>query len=107
MGAVVKMSKTVKCYNYNRTLEMLGIKDYDGINMFVELLRKHEVEIFQPPYCKRTSGPTRRPEHYIKTNKWFDEYMKGKNLFSVIQGGKQVKSTYKKYDEKKVNLFVL
>jgi hypothetical protein len=68
--------KNISCYNYNSLLRMLGITKYSVEHEdFIKLITSYNCFIFQPPYVKITSGPTRRPDQYVSTNKLFDKYI--------------------------------
>jgi hypothetical protein len=42
---------------------------------FLKMITSYNLFIFQPPYMKSTSGPTRRPEYYITTCRELDLYV--------------------------------
>jgi hypothetical protein len=42
---------------------------------FIKMLTGFGCFIFQPPYSKITSGPTRRPDQYVSTCKDLDQYI--------------------------------
>ena len=70
------MIKKVRCYNYERLLTMLDIKKHSEKHSdFINIITSYECFIFQPPYIKATSRPTRRPEYYISSCKELDEYV--------------------------------
>ena len=55
---------------------MLNIKKHSKEHGdFINLITGLGCFIFQPPYIKATSGPARRPDHYISTCKELDEYV--------------------------------
>lgn len=94
------MIKSVKCYNYSRVIRMLNINHpnkMEELNDFLLYLDSINCEIFQPSYIKATSGPVRRPELYIKTNKVFDEFMKKQGTFAILKET-YVKPTYRNYE---------
>ena len=100
------MIKSVKCYNLISVTDMLGftLDKYKEYDEFLKLIHDNGVVVFTPPFYP--NGPTRRPFTYLKTNKWFDDYISKNNVMSVLKGnGKIAKPTYRKYEIKKEGLF--
>lgn len=101
MGAIVKMSNTVKCYHFTRITAMLGIWEAgfsDELDKFLTLIRANGVEVFQPPRTPGSGRARKRPETYLKANPWFDQYMREQNTWAVLKGKTPVKPGYKKYE---------
>lgn len=88
----------VRCYNFKRVLYLLDFKTEEQITLFRKLLELNDCVVFQPPFSRITSGPTKRPDYYIKSNSWFENYIKGQNTFGVLKGKRVVTHAYKKYE---------
>ena len=100
MGTTTKI-KSVKCYNFNRVLQLLELDNhmkYEAMESFVERLYNNGCRIFTPPHY-RGPGVMRHPEQYILTNSWFDKFMSEQNTWAVLKGKSPVKPGYKKYQE--------
>lgn len=87
--------KKVKCYNFNNVIKIIGV---ETINEFKDFLKVNDCEIFYPYKSSGSGRARKKPELYIKTNSYFDKWIKGKNLFNVIQGKQIIKPSYVKYD---------
>lgn len=85
---------------------MLGIRENSvEHSKFLKLLEENSVETFQPPYSKITTGPTRRPDRYLKSNRWLDKYIKDNNLVARLSDRIPVNPSYKNYEENVIRLF--
>lgn len=99
MGAIIEMN--VKCYNYTKITQMLGIWENgfsDELDKFLKLIRDNDVVIFQPPKSPGSGRARKRPETYLKANSWLDQYMKEQNTWAALKGKRIVKHGYKKYE---------
>ena len=53
--------------------------------------------IFQPPYIKATSGPTKRPDYYVSTCKELDEYVGPYQTIARLKNTFVANSQYREY----------
>ena len=100
---------SVKCYKLVTVCDVFNFNDANNhkeFTDFLDLIKKNGVKVFIPPFSKITSGPTRRPFTYLKTNKWFDDVISKQNMMNVLKNnGMIAKPTYKKYQDEKDSLF--
>ena len=101
MGVIITMTEKVKCYNIKRITELLNKSTNPAASLKEYMKLREYSETFQPPYCRFTSGPVKRPEWYIRATPEVDAFMKGHNLWAVLRGIRPVKPGYKKYDKVK------
>jgi len=90
----------VKCYNFTRITNMLGIWSIPfspDLDKFLKLMRDNDVEIFQPPKSVGSGRARKRPQTYLKANSWLDQYMREQNTWAVLKGKSPVKPGYREY----------
>jgi hypothetical protein len=74
-------------------------ENIDEYEKWLSMIYTNGVCVFEPPQSVGSGRARKQPQKYIKTNEWFDRYMKEQNIWMALKGKTPVKPGYKEFED--------